>query len=52
MVIFAYFCLGGLENRGRSQSFEPFKREGHEQNRQQKKEGHKKLSHCDHKGIL
>ena len=37
---------------GVSQYFEPFEREGHEKNRQQKRKGQKKLSHCDRKGIL
>ena len=41
-----------MESRGWSQFFEPFKKEGHEKNRQQKKEDYKKLSHCDHKGML
>ena len=40
--------VGGVEKRRVSQFFELFKREGHEKNR----EGHKKLNHCDHRGVL
>ena len=43
---------GRVENRGGSQSFEPFKREGYEKKRPEKREGHKKLSHHDGKGML
>ena len=41
-----------MENRGGSQFFETFKRVGREKRGKQKREGHKKVSHCDHKGML
>ena len=41
-----------MEDGGGSQFFESLKRQGHGKNMQKKGEGHRKLSHCDHKGIL